>query len=121
MQTHEYLAGGTSDTEMQGILGSLVQGRCKVSNLPAKVTQLDVINLIANIHRGVTKETMNFCAHNIYYISWLYKQKVTYFVCTIVLYYILMLKLAQKCNFLKRSKDNSTGQICDTFFFLMMK
>jgi len=47
MQRHEYLAGGTSDTKMQGILGSLVQGRCKVSNLPAKQTN-DCMVIIPN-------------------------------------------------------------------------
>jgi len=34
MQMHVYPEGDTSDTEMQGILVSLVQRRCKVSNLP---------------------------------------------------------------------------------------
>jgi hypothetical protein len=41
MQRHEYLAGDTSDTVMQGILGSVIQGRCKVLNLPAIATQLE--------------------------------------------------------------------------------
>ena len=41
MQMHVYPEGDTSDTEMQGILVSQVQGRCKVSNLPEIVTQLD--------------------------------------------------------------------------------
>jgi hypothetical protein len=45
MQRLAYLAGDTSDTETQGILGSLVQGRCKVSNLPAIVTKLDGIDV----------------------------------------------------------------------------
>ena len=35
MQRHESLAGYTFDTKMQGILGSLVQGRRIVWNLPA--------------------------------------------------------------------------------------
>jgi len=33
MQRHEYHAGDISDTMMQGILGSLIQERCKASNL----------------------------------------------------------------------------------------
>jgi len=41
MQRHEYHAGDMSDTMMQGILGSLIQGRCKALNLPAIVTQLE--------------------------------------------------------------------------------
>jgi len=70
MPRHEYLAGGTSDTKMQGILGSLVQGRCKVSNLPAKQTNdWMVIYIIAKARGGLIKETMNFCAHNHIIIS----------------------------------------------------
>jgi len=56
-----------SDTMMQGILGSLIQGRCKALNLPAIVTQLEghQSNSLRMHTRGM-KKTMNFCACDIY-------------------------------------------------------
>ena len=56
MPKHEYLAGGTSDTKTQEILGSLVQGRCKVLSPPATVTQLEIVS----IKRSEYKNSVSF-------------------------------------------------------------
>lgn len=70
MQRQAYLPGDASDTKMQGILESLVQGRCKVSNLPVIFTKLnDHQHNSLSLHQGGT----NFCVYT--HTHTLYQQR----------------------------------------------